>query len=320
MPSSAVSIGKRPEFRQSKSAGWSWPRLVPINEQHSRVSQASQSSVSPSLRDHNEQEEPPPTMIASIVSKLHAEEDAPLSPVPSAAEKSPTAEGSAVGAAGNQPYEHMPGSLLSTADLDEGKERAARRRDASSTPNSVDDSANKNSPSTKHGSVQDATEKSIPASNAEPVQDVAETSPRAKTGSVQDVVEKDSPASNRGSVQDVDTASADTKYGSLQIGGEKNSPVSNIELVQDVDKTSPRTKRGSIQNAAGTSPGSERESVRTWPGRNLTVQALDPLKTWPRRVLQPPTTDSSRTQPIRMTLRYQWLMRAQVCISDSNEV
>ena len=218
--------------------------------------------MSPSLPDHNEQEEPPPTMIASIISKMHAEEDAPLSPVPSAADRSSTAEGSAVGAAGHQQYEHMPGSLLSTADLDEGKERAARRRDASSTSNSVDDSANKNYPGTKRGFVQDASDKSIPASNVESVQDVAETSPRTKTGSVQDAVEKDSPASNRGSVQDVDTTSADTKGGSLQVAAEKNIPASNVELVQDVDKTSPRTKRGSIQNAAENSPGSERESVR----------------------------------------------------------
>ena len=220
--------------------------------------------MSPSLRNHNEQEEPPPTMIASIVSKMHVQEEAPLSPspVPSAADRSPTAEGSAVGAAGHQPYEHMPGSLLSTADLDEGEERAARRRDASSTSSSVEDSARKNSPGTKRGSVQDATEKSVPASNVEPVQDVAETSPRAKTGSVQDAVEKDSPASNRGSVQDVDTTSADTKSGPLQVAAEKNTSASNVKLVQDVDKTSPRTKSGSIQNTAENSPGSEREFVR----------------------------------------------------------
>ena len=217
--------------------------------------------MSPSLRDHNEQEEPPPTMIASIISKLHAEEDAPLSPVPSAADRSPTAEGSAVGAAG-QLYEHMPGSLLSTADLDEGEERAASRRDKSSTSNSVEDSARKNSLGARHGSVHDPTEKSIPASNVEYVQDITETSPRTKTGYVQDAPEKDSLASNHGSVQDVDTTSADTKGGSLQVAAEKNIPASNVEPVQDVDKTSPPTKPGSIQNAAEVSPGSGRESVR----------------------------------------------------------
>ena len=212
--------------------------------------------MSPSLRDHNEQEEPPTTMIASIVSKLHAQEDAPLSPVPSAADRSPTAEGSAIGAAGHQPYEHMPGSLSLTADLDEVGERAASRRDESSTSNSIEDSAR------RRGSVRDATEKSIPASNVEYVQDVTETSPRTKTGSVQDAAEKDSQASHRGSIQDVDKTSADTKGGSLQVAAEKNIPASNVEPVQDADKTSPRTKRGSIQNAAENSPGSGRESVR----------------------------------------------------------
>ena len=194
MPSSAVSVGQRPVFRQSKSAAWSWPRLVPINEQHSRVSQASQPSVSPSLRNHNEQEELPPTMIASIVSKMYAEEDAPLSPVPSPTDRSPTAEGSSLGAAGHQPYGHMPGSLLSTADLDDGEERAVRRRDASSTSSSIENPARNNFPGTKRGSVQDATEKSIPVSNVEFGQDVAETSPRTGAGSVQDAAEKDSLA------------------------------------------------------------------------------------------------------------------------------
>ena len=216
--------------------------------------------MSPSLRDHNEQEEPPTTMIASIVSKLHAQEDAPLSPVPSAADRSPTAEGSAIGAAGHQLYEHMPGSLSSTADLDEVGERAASRRDESSTSNSVEDSAR------RRGSVHDAIEKSIPASNVEYVQDVSETSPRTKTGWVQDAAEKDSLASHRGSVQDVDKTSADTKGGSLQLAAEKNIPASNVEPVQDVDKTSLRTKRGSIQNAESVRNLAEKSSQSSSSG------------------------------------------------------
>ena len=219
--------------------------------------------MSPSLRNHNEQEELPPTMIASIVSKMYAEEDAPLSPVPSPADRSPTAEGSSLGAAGHQPYEHMPGSLLSTADWDDGEERAARRRDASSTSSSIENPARNNSPGTKRGSVQDATEKNIPVSNVEFGQDVAKTSPRTRVGSVQDAAEKDSPALDRGPVQDVDKTSADTKRGSLQVAAEKNIPASIVEPIEDVDATSARTKRGSTQNAAENSPGSGRETVRS---------------------------------------------------------
>lgn len=223
--------------------------------------------MSPSLRNHNEQEEPPPTMIASIVSRLHAEEDAPPSPVINAADRSPTAEESAVGAAGDQPYEHMPGSLSSTEDLNEGEQRAARRRDASSASNSIEshsteDTARKDSPGMKRGSAQDATERSISASNVVSVQDVAETSSRTKTGSVQDAAQRDFLLSNRGSVQDVDKTSADKKDGSPPVAAQKDTPASNVEPIQDIDKTSPRTKRGSIQNAAENSSNSGRESVR----------------------------------------------------------
>ena len=206
--------------------------------------------MSPSLRDHNEQEEPPPTMIASIISKMHAEEDAPLWPVPGAADRSPTAQGSAVGAAGHQPYEYMPGSLLSTADFDEGKEKAARRRDASSTSNSVEDSARKNSPGTKRGSVQDvdttsadtkgaplqvAAEKNISASNVELVQDVDKTSPRTKRGSIQNAAEN-SPGSERESVRNL---------------AEKTSHNSSSESAEDVVETNASASdHGLIENTA----------------------------------------------------------------------
>ena len=201
-------------------------------------------------------------MIASIVSKMYAEEDAPLSPVPSPADRSHTAEESSVGEPGHQPYEHMPGSLLSTADLDDGEERAARSRDASSISSSIEDPARNNYPGTKRGSVQDATEESIPVSNVEFVQDVVETSPRMRAGSIQDAAEKNSPALDRGPVQDADKTSADINYGSLQVAAEKNIPASIVEPVEDVDATSPRTKRGSIQDAAENSPGSGHETVR----------------------------------------------------------
>ena len=213
---------------------------------------------------------------------MHAEEDAPLWPVPSVADTSPTAEGPAIEVAGYQPYEHMPGSL-STADPDVGEGRAARRRDASLTSSSIEDPARKDSAGAKRGSVHDATEKSIPASNVEPVQDVAETSARAKAESVQDAVEKDSVASNRESVQDVYKTSADTKGESLHIAAGKDIPASNVELLQDVDKTSPRTKRRSIPNAAETSPGSGRETVRNFTEkssqRSSSGPAEDTIKT-----------------------------------------
>ena len=201
-------------------------------------------------------------MIASIVSKFNAEEDAPPSPVLSAADRSPTAEESAVGAAGDQPYEHMPGSLSSTADLDEGEQRAESRRDPSSASNSTEDLARKESPGMKRGFAQDATEKSIPASDVASVQDVAETSSRTKTGSVKDAAQRDFLLSNRGSVQDVDNASADKKDEPPQVAAEKNISASNVEPIQDIDNASPRTKRGSLQNVAENSPGSGRESVR----------------------------------------------------------
>ena len=185
-------------------------------------------------------------MIASIVSKLHAEEDAPLSPVLSAADRSPTAEESAVGAADDQPYEYMPGSLSSTADLDEGEQRPENRRDTSSASDSTEYSARKDSPGMKRGSAQDATEKSIPASNVASVQDVAETSSRTKTGSV----------------QDVDNTSADRKDGSPKMAAQKDISAPNVEPIEDTDKASPRTKRGSIQNAAENSPRSGRESFQ----------------------------------------------------------
>lgn len=115
MPSSPISIGKRPEFKYSKSAGWSWPRLVPIQDQQSRLSQASQPSASPSLPEHSEQGEQPPTMISPTISKVDAVEDAPLSPISSAAGRSPTAGESVTEAVNHQPKEHRH-SISSAAD------------------------------------------------------------------------------------------------------------------------------------------------------------------------------------------------------------
>lgn len=168
MHSSPVPIGKRPEFKQSRSTGWSWPRLVPIDEQQSRSSQASQSPTSPSLRDHNEQEKTPTTMISTIISKLHAEADAPVSPVLSAAGSSPTAGGSVAETVKHQPYELPRDSLSSMADSEDEERRVVG-------PDSgfVEDLAETKDPASERGSVEDLVETSALASERGPANDIA---------------------------------------------------------------------------------------------------------------------------------------------------
>lgn len=167
---SPVSIGKRPEFKQSRSAGWSWPRLVPIHEQQSRSSQASHSSASYSLHNNSEQEGPPTTMISTIITKLHAEEDAPLSPVLSATGSSPTAGGSVAGTAKHQPYEHPHSSLSSMSDSENEERRAA-----GSDSRSVEDVAEIKYPDSETGSVEDVAERASKSGRG-PTEDKAQQS------------------------------------------------------------------------------------------------------------------------------------------------
>ncbi|KAF6240323.1 hypothetical protein HO173_001934 [Letharia columbiana] len=169
MHSSPVPIGKRPEFKQSSSAGWSWPRLVPIHEQQSRSSQASQPSASPSLRDHSEQEEPPTPMISTMISKLHTGEDDPPSPVLSAAGSSPTAGGSVAGTIKHEPDEHPRDSLSPMADSDNDERRAA-----GSDSISVEDVAEEKEPGSQRGSVEDVAEMSASASERGSVEDTTQ--------------------------------------------------------------------------------------------------------------------------------------------------
>ncbi len=156
MHSSPVPIGKRPEFKQSRSAGWSWPRLVPIHEQQSRSSQASQSPAPHSLRDHSEQEEPPTTIISSIMSKLHTEPDAPLSPV---------GGGSVAETVQHQPYEHSRDSLSSRPGS--GEERRAVGSDSVS----IEDLAKKKGLGSELGSAEDPVEMSDSGPESGPIID-----------------------------------------------------------------------------------------------------------------------------------------------------
>ena len=169
MPSSPFPTGKRPELKESRSAGWSWPRLVPIHEQQLRSSQASHSSASPPLRDHIEQEEPPTTTISTMIPKLHKEEDAPLSPVLSATGSSPIGGGSVAGTVKHEPSEFPRSSLSSTRDSGD-EERAV----AGSQSGSVKGLGEHKRTDSEGGPIQDATNAPASASERTPVDDEAE--------------------------------------------------------------------------------------------------------------------------------------------------
>ena len=173
MPSSPAPIGKRPDFKHSKSAAWSWPRLVPIHEQQSRLSQATQSSASP-LRDHSEQEEPPATMASSVTSSAHAEEGAPRSPASSIASRSPTQGKSMAGSVHEAPNEHLRESLSSGADFDDEKRRAADGIAANSASNSVKNLAAEGTADSECEYVKDVAEKRSSGSDSGFAEDVAE--------------------------------------------------------------------------------------------------------------------------------------------------
>lgn len=92
-------------------------------------------------------------MISTITSKLHAGEDAPLSPVLSAAGSSPTAGGSVAGTVKHQPYERPRNSLSSMSDSDEEERRAA---------------------GSDSRSVEDEAERRASISGREPIEDTAQ--------------------------------------------------------------------------------------------------------------------------------------------------
>lgn len=232
MPRPPVPSGKRPEFKQSASTGWSWPRLVPVQEHQSRVPQAKQSFASPSLRGHNEQEEPSPALIATIISKLHAEEEALPSPVSSAAGRSPTAGGSVAGTVNHQSYEHIRRSLSSMVDSHDEERRAA-----SSTPNSDEETAKKNSTDSERRSVRYAAEQNTSGSERASVHDVNGKNPLGSDrGFIWDAAETNSPSSERRPVHEVT---------------EKDSTGPERGSVQDAAETNPwGTERGFVQDAA----------------------------------------------------------------------
>lgn len=173
MHSSPVSVGKRPLYKTSESAGWSWPRLVPIHERQSRSSQESHSFASPPLPDRIEQEEPPTAMISTMISKLHTEGDTPpspvLSPVLSAAGGSPTAGQPVAGTVEHQTYDRPRNSLLSLSDLDDER----NRRFANSDSRAVEDLPNKQNSDAGHGFVEHLGEQSDSATENARIENVA---------------------------------------------------------------------------------------------------------------------------------------------------
>lgn len=109
-------------------------------------------------------------MISTILSKLHAEEDVPISPV-SAAGSPPNAGGSVAGAVEHQPNEYPRDSSSSMADSDDEKRRAA-----ACDSGYVEDVAEKKDPSSERGSAEDVAEMSASASEHRPIEDVAKQS------------------------------------------------------------------------------------------------------------------------------------------------
>ena len=107
-------------------------------------------------------------MIASIISKLHTEEDAPRSPVPSAAGRSPTARGPVAKAVNHPPYEHTHNNLSSMAASDDEEKRAAI-----STSSSIEAVAEQRLPGSERGSGEDVAELSASASEHRLVEQTA---------------------------------------------------------------------------------------------------------------------------------------------------
>ena len=106
-------------------------------------------------------------MISTIISKLQAGNDAPLSSV-SAAGTSPIAGGSDAGTVNNQPCEFPHNSLSSTVDSDDDDRRAT-----GSEPSSVKEEAEKKGPCSKRETVEDVANMSASSSERGPTEDIA---------------------------------------------------------------------------------------------------------------------------------------------------
>ncbi len=126
-------------------------------------------------------------MIPTVISNLYAEEEAPPSPVPSAAGRSPNdggsvaeeilteesaTEGSVPGAFNHQQHEYQRNSLSSIADTDD-EERAANRKSAGVSLTSVEDVAEKRSPGSDGGFVKDEAQMSPSTSESGDIGDTA---------------------------------------------------------------------------------------------------------------------------------------------------
>ena len=181
-------------------------------------------------------------MIASVFSKLHTEEDAPRSPVPSAAGRSPTAGESVAEAVNHPPYEHTHNNLPSMAASDQ-EERGA----AISTSSPVVAVAEKRLPGPELGSVEALDEKRLPRSK----------SPSSELGSVEAVDEKrlprsKSPSSELGSVEAVtEKRLRGSERGSGENMAEKSPPGSERGSGEDVaDMSVSASEHGLVEQTA----------------------------------------------------------------------
>ena len=107
-------------------------------------------------------------MISTIISKLHAEADAPVSPVLSAAGSFPTAGGSVAETVKHQPHE-LPRDSLSSMTDSEDEERRVVGPDS----DFVEDLAETKDPASERGSVEDLVEMSASTSERGPTNDIA---------------------------------------------------------------------------------------------------------------------------------------------------
>ena len=118
-------------------------------------------------------------MISAIISQLHTEEDAPSSPVPSAVDRSPTAEGSVAGEIDHLPHEQIRSSLKSMANSDDEERRASSKEAATSFTNSVENVVEDNSAGLERGPVDDPVKKNVSGPELGSDQDVADMSDSA---------------------------------------------------------------------------------------------------------------------------------------------
>lgn len=99
MPSSTSRpASTRPQLRQAQSVGWSWPRLVPIQQKYPLASAAGPPSASQSIQAPSEKSNKSPSPKGSQIFRSPSQDSLPTSPVSSMASsemssKSPSLKG-----------------------------------------------------------------------------------------------------------------------------------------------------------------------------------------------------------------------------------